>query len=168
MCFALDMPCGASGIYLISKRSYIEWAQPIYRICASKYIDKNTRCSLAASGVFCRACGTAHADPVGQLHSQIRSTSAKQPPSLRGRRPWQSESPAVQRAARPRRGRKENGLPRAYALAMTAVDGSRCFCREIAVVASGRRGQCRTPYGVIKDLKFVRQFYGRSGRTGRR
>ena len=41
MCFALDMPCGASGIYLISKRSYIEWAQPIYRICASKYIDKS-------------------------------------------------------------------------------------------------------------------------------
>ena len=41
MCFALDMPCGASGIYLISKRSYIEWAQPIYRICTSKYIDKS-------------------------------------------------------------------------------------------------------------------------------
>ena len=41
MCFALDMPCGASGIYLISKRSYIEWAQPIYRICVSKYIDKS-------------------------------------------------------------------------------------------------------------------------------
>ena len=41
MCFAHDMPCGASGIYLISKRSYIEWAQPIYRICVSKYIDKS-------------------------------------------------------------------------------------------------------------------------------
>ena len=118
---------------------------------------------------FCRACGTAHADPVGQLHSQIRSTSAKQPPSLRGRRPWQSASPAVQRTARPRRGRKENGLPRAYALAMTAVDGSRCFCREIAVVASGRRGQCRTPYGgvFVKGLIFFRRSYGRSGRTAR-
>ena len=41
MCFALDMPCGVSGIYLISKRSYIEWAQPIYRICVSKHIDKS-------------------------------------------------------------------------------------------------------------------------------
>ena len=141
---------------------------PYIEFAPANISTKNTRCSLAASGVFCRACGTAHADPVGQLHSQIRSTSAKQPPSLRGRRPWQSESPAVQRAARPRRGRKENGLPRAYALAMTAVDGSRCFCREIAVVASGRRGQCRTPYGVIKDSGFVRQSYGRSGQTGRR
>ena len=35
------MPCGARRDYIISKRSYIEWAQPIYRICVSKYIDKN-------------------------------------------------------------------------------------------------------------------------------
>ena len=81
---------------------YIEFAKQIYR---QKHPMQMHRV------FFCRACGTAHADPVGQLHSQIRSTSAKQPPSLRGRRPWQSASPAVQRTARPRRGRKENGLP---------------------------------------------------------
>ena len=52
MCFALDMPCGASGIYLISKRSYIEWAQPIYRICASKYIDKSR--TAMPSGSACQ------------------------------------------------------------------------------------------------------------------
>ena len=34
------MPCGARGIYIISKRSYIEWTQSIYRICVSKYIEK--------------------------------------------------------------------------------------------------------------------------------
>ena len=32
---------GREGIYIISKRSYIEWAQPIYRICDSKYIEKH-------------------------------------------------------------------------------------------------------------------------------
>ena len=84
---------------------------PYIEFAPANISTKNTRCRMTASGVFCRACGTAHADTVGQLHSQIRSTSAKQPPSLRGRRPWQSASPAVQRTARPRRGRKENGLP---------------------------------------------------------
>ena len=66
------------------------------------------------------------------------------------------------------KGKRGHPGVRAYALAMTAVDGSRCFCREIAVVASGRRGQCHTPYGVITDLALVRRSYGRSGRTGRR
>ena len=32
-------PEGREGIYIISKRSYIEWASPIYRICVSKYIE---------------------------------------------------------------------------------------------------------------------------------
>ena len=65
------------------------------------------------------------------------------------------------------KGKRGHPGVRAYALAMTAVDGSRCFCREIAVVASGRRGQCHTPYGVIRDSESVPQSYGRSGQTGR-
>ena len=156
---------------------------PYIEFAPANISTKNTRCSLAASGVFCRACGTAHAAPVGQLHSQIRSTSAKQPPSLRGAKrrgnphPLRCNAPPVpggdgkrtdcQKVNCPKGKRGHPGV-RAYALAMTAVDGSRCFCREIAVVASGRRGQCRTPYGVIKDSGFVRQSYGRSGQTGRR
>ena len=53
MCCALDMPCGARGIYIISKRSYIEWAQPIYRFCGAKI---STKCLIPgvfqASGIF--------------------------------------------------------------------------------------------------------------------
>ena len=41
MCAHSICPAGREGIYIISKRSYIEWAQPIYRICVSKYIDKS-------------------------------------------------------------------------------------------------------------------------------
>ena len=54
MCCALDMPRGHEGIYIISKRSYIEWAPPIYRICVSKYIDTPDRAdgSLSIGGAF--------------------------------------------------------------------------------------------------------------------
>ena len=41
MCAHSICPAGREGIYIISKRSYIEWAQPIYRICNSKYIEKH-------------------------------------------------------------------------------------------------------------------------------
>ena len=40
------MPCGARGIYIISKRSYIEWTSSIYRICASKYIDRKAAITM--------------------------------------------------------------------------------------------------------------------------
>ena len=39
MCDHSICPAGREGIYIISKQSYIEWAQPIYRICSGKYID---------------------------------------------------------------------------------------------------------------------------------
>ena len=41
MCDHSICPAGREGIYIISKRSYIEWAQPLYRICDSKYIEKH-------------------------------------------------------------------------------------------------------------------------------
>ena len=41
MCDHSICPVGREGIYIISKRSYIEWASPIYRICDSKYIEKH-------------------------------------------------------------------------------------------------------------------------------
>ena len=40
MCYALDMRCGARGIYNIEcRKAYIEFAKQIYRICVSRYID---------------------------------------------------------------------------------------------------------------------------------
>ena len=39
MCDHSICPAGREGISIISKRSYIEWAQPIYRFCTSKNID---------------------------------------------------------------------------------------------------------------------------------
>ena len=51
MCFALDMPCGASGLYIISnlrQQIYRIRRRRIYRFCDSKNIDKHPiRCKTS-------------------------------------------------------------------------------------------------------------------------
>ncbi len=49
MCVHSICPAGREGIYIISKRSYTEWASPIYRICVSKYIDRKAAISMEAN-----------------------------------------------------------------------------------------------------------------------
>ena len=49
MCDHSICPAGRERIYIISKRSYIEWALPIYRICVSKYIDRKAAISMEAN-----------------------------------------------------------------------------------------------------------------------
>jgi len=44
---------------------------------------------------------------------------------------WQSASPAVQSTVRPRRGRKENGLPQPFGLRNDMEWGNRSFCMRL-------------------------------------
>ena len=79
---------------------------------------------------------------------QSRRTSQKLPCHCEGVSPWQSVTPAAQRAARPRRGRKDADCHVASLLAMTAVDDGWSFCFSAFIIVPGRRGQCRTPYSL--------------------
>ena len=49
MCDHSICPAGREGIYIISKRSYIEWTSSIYRICASKYIDRKVKITMESN-----------------------------------------------------------------------------------------------------------------------
>ena len=49
MCDHSICPAGREGIYIISKRSYIEWTSSIYRICVSKYIDRKVKITMESN-----------------------------------------------------------------------------------------------------------------------
>ena len=55
MCFALDMPCGASGIYIISnlRKQIYRIRKADISILRSKNIDEHPMQKYSALGAFC-------------------------------------------------------------------------------------------------------------------